>query len=347
MKQALRISVILGFLLMFFIVGSDYDLSAYDRFEVKKIGGVPTLVFDGVPARHRIFFGIPGSAPIRVGTKIETVEFEFSPTEDAQGRGTVHFRFGRDPGQIVIDNFSIIEKETGRQIAGPYRFEKQEDFTDHWKVWHDKIGSTKIADLNVMPNSGSDGSGALVININKIPAQVASDFHIYHQWKLDFKAGKKYLVRFDIGSTLENRRVNVAFYRPDNPHITLGSCGSVLADQVKLAASSGVNLVSFMFGAKTWKNADGSYDWTTIDSICDTILQANPKALIVPRPKIDATSWWLDANPEERIVWKNADPRTMSIGTEWATVSSKKYREEACRVLFDTIQHYRMEKVLF
>ncbi len=177
------------------------------------------------------------------------------------------------------------------------------------------------------------------VHINKISTEIKNDFHFYHQWRLNIVAGKTYIVRFDIRSSIDNRKVRVAFYRPDAQHVSLGSCGSVLADQVRLAAESGVNLVSFMFGSKTWKKADGSYDWKTIDSICDTILKANPKALIVPRPKIDAETWWLDANPDERIVWKNADPRSMGLGTEWATVSSKKYREEACRVLADTIRH--------
>ncbi len=327
------------FLITAFLFSTAETLLAYDRFAVEKIGGVPTLTFDGKPTRHRIFFGIPGAAPIVTGPKFQKVEFEFTLTEDALKRGTIHFRFGREPGEIVIDNFSIIDKETGKQVAGPYRFENSEEFTHNWKFWQAKIGQTTIADLQTVPKAGPDGSEALSIKIHKIPADLSCDFHLYHQWTLDLRQGKTYLVKFDIKSSLENRKVRVAFYRPDIPHLSLGSCGSILGEQVKLAANSGVDLVSFMFGSKTWKNPDGTYDWSTIDSICDTILAANPKALIIPRPKIDAFPWWLEANPDEKAVWKNIGKTPLEHGSEWATVSSKKYREEACRVLYDTIKH--------
>ncbi|MDO5579756.1 MAG: beta-galactosidase [Planctomycetia bacterium] len=334
-----HLSLWCGPLVLFLLLA--LSANAYDRFEVKKTGGVPTIAFDGKPVRHRIFFGIPGSAPIHLPASkdFHQYEFEFTAKDDANQLGTFHFRFGRLPGDIVIDNFSIQEKDTGKYAAGPYSFEKESDFTDHWKFWHDQYKGTVIAALGVEKNAGENGSGGLAVHIQNTPVNLPVDFHIYHKWNLDFQKGKTYTVRYSIRSSVPNRKVQMGIYRAGNPHIMIGYCGSALEDQVKLAAKSGVHLVSFMFPQKTWMKEDGSYDWSIIDSICDSILRANPKALIIPRPKVDAEKWWLDANPDERIVWKNDSGNNMPLGKDWASVSSKKYRKAACEVLEKTIDH--------
>lgn len=312
---------------------------AYDRFEVKNFDGVPTVTFDGQKVRHRIFFGIQGPAPFLAQNDFRKCEFEFVALDDGDHRATIHFRFGQMPGEIAIDNFSIVEKATGKAIAGPYTFEDKKDFTDNWKFWHAQYKGTTVATLDVKKNAGENGSGGLVIRIHDLPKSLPTDFHIYHQWNLDIQKGKEYIVRYSIRSSVPDRKIQMRIYRSGNPHVGLGHCGSVLEEQVKLAAASGINMVSFMFSQKTWMKEDGTYDWSTIDSICDSILRANPNALIIPRPKIDAEKWWLDANPDERIVWKKNQGVQPRIGWDWATTSSRKYREAACEVLAKTIEH--------
>ncbi|MCX6908559.1 MAG: beta-galactosidase, partial [Verrucomicrobia bacterium] len=111
-----------------------------------------------------------------------------------------------------------------------------------------------------------------------------------------------------------------------------------LESQVKLASETGVNMVSFLL-RDWWKTPEGKWDYQRLDEICDRILLANPHALLIPRPGLNAPKWWLEQNPDENIVWKNNNPQQKENGWCWASPASIKYRREACRAMAEFVRH--------
>ncbi len=315
------------------------NAAAYERFAVDVFNGVPMLTLDGTPVRARIFWGRVGSRGLDLTDEFQKVEFEFVPAADADGRGTMHFRFGKKPGVIFIDDYEIVEKETGRMVAGPYHFEEEEDFTKNWRTWNETVKDRTIATLQVEPGCGTDGSGGLKITILPGNETFAFDFHVYHNWCMDLKPDRTYIVRFAIRTEEGARKAHIAFYRPDAAHVGLGGLGEVLRSQTRLAADVGVDFVSFMLCDNFWIQPDGSYDFTLLDAYCDRILAANPRALIIPRIELNAAQWWLDANPDEKMRWERIKPQDLGENWNWASPASEKYRAAACDALRAAIRH--------
>ncbi|MBR5758297.1 MAG: beta-galactosidase, partial [Thermoguttaceae bacterium] len=255
-------------------------------------------------------------------------------------QGTVHFRFGVEPGEIDLDNITIIDKETGVKVAGVYDFENDDDFTKHWETWHEVVEGQQIATVNTADGIGVDGSRGLQVRIVNNLSGRFTDFHLFHERCLDFVKGKTYVLTFDARSS-SSRSLRIAFYRPAEPaYLCLGQCGKdVLDSQVKLAAESGVNFVSFLSNERIWPDANGKLDFTKLDQVCDVILRANPDALLIPRLELDPDSAWLDANPDEREIWRNAGKDHDAQGWNWPSLYSVKYRQTANQTLAAIIRH--------
>ena len=310
------------------------------RFAVENKGGVPFFTIDGVPVRSRIFFGMNGDQPLAIKTEYRRYESEFVAESDGLKRGTIHFRFGSQPGEVDIDNFEIVEKGSNRIVAGPYSFEKDEEYAKNWRVWHDVFNELRVASVGVQDGTGTDGSRGLHIKLFPVPEGKTPDFHLYHFQNLDIERGKTYLVRFDARSSVP-RNVRVACYRPESPIFAkLGVCGkNVLESQVKLAASAGVDFVSFMPRKRIWPDSKGALDFEELDSLCDLILKANPRALLIPRLKLDPTPEWLAANPDALEIWHNAGADHDRQGWNWPSLCSEKYRRTANTTLAAIVRH--------
>ena len=311
-----------------------------ERYAVESDNGAPRITLDGTPVRARIFWGRADlENGVSVNTERKCVDYCYNVSVDANKKGTLHFRFGRKPGTILLDDVSIIDDQTGEIIAGPYSFDTEKEFTDHWKIYGHLVHDRPIAEVAVK-QAGDAPSSALVITIHEGASETKSDFHLYHKHELDLKAGHRYRVRYTIHSS-EPRTVVNEFYLPGSPYVVLGNGGAAnthLANQTKLAADAEVAFVSFLF-RNCWKTPKGTWDWTELDRICDTILAANPNALLIPRPGMNAPKWWLEQNPDEKMVWKDTKPFTLEYGDGWASPASLKYRQEACEALAAMIEH--------
>ncbi|MBR5627139.1 MAG: beta-galactosidase, partial [Thermoguttaceae bacterium] len=312
---------------------------AVEKFAVESVQGVPMITLDGVPTRARIFWGRADTGlSINVTSKETVIDFPYTPQFDAEKHGTFHFRFGKKPGTVIIDDFSILDEKTGQYIAGPYSFDSQQEFADNWNFYHTTIDGKKVADIEVKKVPEKDSS-ALVISLQDATG-LNSDFHIYHQHNLDLNPQGKYRIHFTIQSDIP-RSVTLGIYRPGNPYLPLGgtiSSESHLGRQTKMAADADVHFVSFLFG-NCWKTEDGRWDWSVIDSYCDSILAVNPKAMLIPRPGMDAPKWWVEQNPDEQMRWKDTQEFTLPFGEKWASPASLKYRQEACEALASMIDH--------
>lgn len=310
------------------------------KFAVEQVDGVPMITINGVPTRSRVFFGLMGSSPLFAINKWQTYENEFTALDDAYGDGTIHFRFGNKPGVVAIDNFSIVEKDTGRMVAGPYDFEKKTDYESNFKTYHETFQNKEIANVKLQRKIGHDGSTALVIRLNEYPNEWIPDFHLYHIRRLNLTSGKRYIVKFEMRAD-SPRAVIVNLYKPASPtFIKIGTIGhDVFKSQIQLAAKAGVNFVSFNPMTPVWPKEDGSYDWTKLDAVCDAVLEANPNALLIPRLRLNASQSWLDAHPDSKAKWENAGADCDGQGWDWAAPVSPEYRKTACDAMAAAIQH--------
>jgi len=308
-------------------------------YAVETREGVPFFTIDSVPTRARIFFGISNNEPIVITPEYAHYEYEFVALNDAQGMGTLHFRFGPALGEINLDNISVVDKETGANLAKTYDFEDDKDYSEHWQTWHEVFEDQRIASVMPADGAGTAGSRGLQIKILHAPEGKSPDFHLFHDKTLDFVQGRTYVVSFDARASAL-RRTRVSCYRPASPlFIPIGHCGkNVLESQVRLAATAGVNFVSFPYPG-IWPDANGALDFDKSDEFCDLILEANPNAILIPRISLRPTLEWLNQYPEAREIWRDAGADSDGQGWDWPTLNSEIYCKTANETLASIVKH--------
>lgn len=106
-------------------------------------------------------------------------------------------------------------------------------------------------------------------------------------------------------------------------------------------AAAGVDLYSEIFwswatpqqGCHGWWLGEGAYDFERIDRRIRAIITANPRALILPRIKLNPPGWWLKAHPDEITV--EADGQR----AQQASLASELWADAYERMLRDVIRH--------
>ncbi|QEH37807.1 hypothetical protein OJF2_63980 [Aquisphaera giovannonii] len=293
--------------------------------------GAPRIVVNGKAVRARMFFGIPGSAAIPVKAGPREVSFEFR-ARDAADTATMHFRFGPKPGTIDLDEVRIVDLDDGREVMPRRGFEDGPgSFAADWSAWPPDEKNT-VGKLAVAPGAGKGGSAGLRIELTA-PARAGEpwpDFHIHHHANLRLTRGHLYRASFWVHSH-QDRDLNVALYRPGATYVHLGGPQGPFASQVKLAAGAGVDFVSFPFEVP-WPPPGQPADWTAVDLACREVLDANPRALLLPRVGMMPPEWWLKEHPGDRMQWEDGR-RDMVV------VASPSYRRDAAERLLALVEH--------
>ncbi|MCX7887036.1 MAG: beta-galactosidase, partial [Verrucomicrobiae bacterium] len=264
---------------------------------VESPNGAPRLVVNGRPVRARMFWGHPGSTLIWVSNDWRQVNFEFVASETAT-TATMHVRFGHQQGAVELRDITVNDQ--------PLR---------EWIVW---------------PPTSKDSLRQNNNPLQVTPPSSVNDFHLYCKPNLTLIAGHRYRVCFAARAT-HARPLNVAFYRPGRPFVRLGGPPDVFVTQIKLAAKAGVNFVSFPVNLP-WPEPGQTADWKAVDAICQTALQANPRALLLPRIAMNPPPWWREANPGEVMQWDDGRRDCM-------VVASPRYRRDAAERLAALIEH--------
>ena len=203
---------------------------------VSPAGGAPRIVVNGTPVRARMFWGAPGSAPLHVTPKPHEVSFEFVASGSAT-TGTMHFRFGQQAGEVVLDDIRVTDLDDKRDVLPTRDFEGgEQSFTHEWNVWPPEQKS----DVDVAAGAGRDGSVGLRVQV-KAPADGNwPDFHIYHNADLPLVDGHHYRASFWVRAE-SPRDLTVAFYRPGATYTHLGGPPGGYESQIRLAAAAGVH----------------------------------------------------------------------------------------------------------
>jgi len=298
---------------------------------VRVVSGAPAILVNGKPVRGRMFFGGPGSNPIRIGPEGKRITFEFSANSGAPGDGTLHFRFGPKAGSIYLDEIRIIDVADGREVIRPAGFETGDaEFSDNWIVWPWDQSNT-VGKAAVEPGVGADGGAGLHVTVADPPDRRRPDFHIYHVPNMKIERGRTY--RVSLWARADSARdLSVNFYRPGATFVHLGGPPSRFENQVRLAADAGVDFVSFVTPTP-WPEPGQPEDWTGVDAECDRVLRANPKALLVPRFGLDPPGWWAKANPDDMMQWENGARRHTAVP------ASPRYRKDAAARARALVEH--------
>jgi beta-galactosidase len=306
--------------------------AAAETVRVDASSGAPRIVIDGKPVRARMFFGGPGARPMPAGPAAREVTFDFTATEDEPAKATMHFRFGRTPGDIYLDDIRVVDLADGQSVFPTADFEGgQESFSKSWTFWPTGAANT-VGTIKVEPQAGQSGSAGLHVTLKAPPDGRWPDFHIYHHANLALRNGHRY--RVSLWARAEPAQsLTIAFYRPGESFVFLGGPPGVFEEQIRLAAAAEVDFVSFPVGLP-WPRPGRAVDWAGVDASCKAVLDSNPKALLVPRIGMDPPPWWREAHPDDVMVWdKGPQEHTPAV------VASPEYRRDAAARLSALVAH--------
>jgi hypothetical protein len=290
---------------------------------VQDTRGGPQIHVDGKPIPSRFFFGSMNSGLIAAKSEWTSHMFEFLPG-DVNGTGTLHFRFAHEPGEIWLADLRIRDAKTSEDVLPPGSFATPEGFAKRWNFWPagpaNTVGAVAVSD------------GALHVTLKRPPQGNWPDFHLHSQASLHFAAGHSYRCSFR-AKALPAQDLCVALYSVVGGtwNYIGGPPGSFLS-QVALARNLGVNLVSFS-APNCWTPPGTPVDWAPLDNLCRQIIAVNPKVLLVPRVAADAPDWWLQRNPQARMVYDGDKVANHSC------VSDRAYRADVCAHLEKISRH--------
>src|SRR5574340_1024323 len=141
------------------------DAAAVETVRVDASSGAPRLVVDGKPVRARMFFGMPGTKPVKASAAGGPIAFEFVAVQDAPRTGTMHFRFGQAPGSVELDDIRVEDLTTGQDALPRCDFEMgTAAFTSAWRIWPPDEKNT-VGQVEVRPGGGREGSAGLCITL--------------------------------------------------------------------------------------------------------------------------------------------------------------------------------------
>ena len=292
--------------------------------------GAPRLVVDGEAVRARMFYGGPGWSALPIGPEGKQIEFEFTATGSAEN-GTMHFRFGPSAGVVRLDDLQVTDLNDQHDIIPVCDFEGGlAQFEHDWTHWPVDAAVNTVGTISVEPKAGRAGSAALQVKLVDPPEGKWPDFHLYHLTNLHLTAGHRYRVRV-WAQAIPARSLNIEFHRPGKPFVRIGGPPDPFVAQIKLAAQAGVNFVTFPVGLP-WPAPGEPVNWEGVDTACQTVLNASPQALLIPRVPMNPPDWWRAAHPDEVMQWEDGH-RAMAVP------ASPLYRKEAAERLTAFIQH--------
>ena len=287
---------------------------AVETVRVDAAAGAPRLLVDGRPVRARMFFGSPGTRPLKIEPAGQQVTFEFTPTQEEPRLGTLHLRLGSTPGDVYLDDIHVTELDTGRAVIAGGDFEGgPKSFSDNWTFWPTGKQNT-VGEVQVEPHCGRDGSAGLHVRLQAPPDGNWPDFHIYHHANLTLHRGARYRVELWVRAE-PARTLTIAFYRPGHTFTYLGGPPSCFTSQIKLAAAGGVSFVSFPLGMP-WPKPGEPVEWAAIDAACQDVLDANPEALLAAAARNGTTV----------VVARSASRRRHGLGPRSTTARRRRGR---------------------
>jgi hypothetical protein len=294
--------------------------AAAQDVRVRVNNGVPQIECNGIVQRGRWFWGAPGRAVLKVGPEAASLEFEMTGVLDDTDGITVHFRFDGKPNTYWIDDIQVTDIADGKTVIPRCDFENgMESFTKDWTFWPPGEKNT-TGSIDIV-------SGKLQITLKNPLDNNWTDFHIYHHPRLALKRGHRYKMTL-WARAAEPGGLYVGVYKPSAHFAQAAKIDGVFESQIRLAAAVGVDFVSFPVHLPwTEPGKNGEDEFEIAFTQCQAVLDANPKALLVPRIETYPPQWWAKANPDHMMVYEKEG------GQPCFEVASPKWRAEAAERL--------------
>lgn len=286
--------------------------------------GAPQIHVDGKAVPARMFWGWHGHRPIIVGTAWERFELAFTPK--AADPGTIHFRIPSDRALVVfLRNVRVVDTVTGADYLDPASLSSAEAFAKAWTVFdNDTLGHADVTADGCLKIEGWGKNKGSKPNPH---------FHCYTK-RTPFVEGRRYVLSFEAKASEDDVLLRPAAYTCYAGNYTRWpfTGRDPFPAQVKMTADAGVDLVSFMVPKTIWKD-DYTYDWADLDDLCDEVIAINPKALLVPRIKLETAGWWARKYPDDVITYADGSKGPAP------SIACRHYREKACRFLEAMTRH--------
>ena len=186
--------------------------------------------------------------------------------------------------------------------------------------------------MTVEPSVGAAQTAGLHIKLREPPGGQWPDFHIYHLPKLAIVRGKHYRVTFWARAE-PARDLTVALYRPGEPYRLSGrSARPALKPKSAWRRLPGWTSSASRLTCRGPRPVE-PVNWKAVDNLCAQILDANPRALLLPRFGADPPDWWRKAHPDADMTWEDGSRQHHGV------VASPLYRREAAARVAALVEH--------
>lgn len=309
--------------------------------EVKDHLGSPTLFINGQPEVPFMFYGYADSAlqatRVEAGPEWQEVTIPFTAPEDNSGSCAIHMRVGDLAGKVWVDSVSLREVANGKPAEpnlvqmGDWEGEEVA-LRNHWTLWTNPDSGVKASwspDRQIFKEGAQSGR----IDID-VPGKGPVDAHLI-QTGMSVRKGQKYVLHLFLRSD-PARVLQVQVLRHGEPW-TAYSClkDSVYSQQVVLAAARGIHLHSFGI-SMPWPKPGEQADYSQIDRILESVIELDPKALLLPRFGMMAPAWWLDTHPGQEMAFSDANASGFG---RFSSMASDSWRKDALEQLRALVRH--------
>lgn len=301
------------------------------QYKVESFNGAPFITENGKPLRNRIVWVAGGCSESRNHPLLKKAdvwgetELEFEAPNDIPA--IVQLRMGKSAGEIYFSKWEVSESESGKVVFSlDTASTKPDKSIAHWCVGFRENPPVKLENVDT-----DDGGRALKLTLGSDKKLEA--FHLYRN-SIPVEKGKKYKVKLRAKSDAP-RPFSTSVYYYNNGFVFVKSDTSIAASTVGHAAKAGVDFVSFEINS-VWTKPNEEPNFSYIDSAFGVFLEANPKAKLIPRVRLDPqiNKWWRDSHPDDMM--KNSDG---TINETYISVSSPTYRKEAAESLRKFIEY--------
>lgn len=301
------------------------------QYKVESFNGAPFITENGKPLRNRIVWVAGGCSESRNHPLLKKAdiwgetELEFEAPNDIPA--IVQLRMGKSAGEIYFSKWEVSESESGKVVFSlDTASTKPDKSIAHWCVGFRENPPVKLENVDT-----DDGGRALKLTLGSDKKLEA--FHLYRN-SIPVGKGKKYKVKLRAKSDAP-RPFSTSVYYYNNGFVFVKSDTSIAASTVGHAAKAGVDFVSFEINS-VWTKPNEEPNFSYIDSAFGVFLEANPKAKLIPRVRLDPqiNKWWRDSHPDDMM--KNSDG---TINETYISVSSPTYRKEAAESLRKFIEY--------
>jgi hypothetical protein len=288
--------------------------------EVRTHQGSPMIFVDGEPVSPLMFFGwarYGGPTVKTIDTEWKEYHITITAPEDNEGKAGIHFRVGgAGPGAVWADNVKFYP---GPKVEAPAEnWARQgdwegtrEEISRDWTLFQAEHAGAE-AEWTLDPATKVTGAQSLRIDI-KNAGKDRMHLHFF-QSGYTVKKGERYTYSLWMKAD-KPRVIDFMALRIGEPWTIYGAARTDYEEQVRLAREAGVHLHSFGI-TMPWPKPGEEPNFAATDRAIELTLANDPEALLLPRFGMNPPGWWLDAHPDDRMLFDDGQTRSMSMASE-------------------------------